>query len=94
MYHVAFSVEDEEAQFIGSEALLDASYAITFVIDRNYFQVVYFHTPSGIVFEIATNKPRLDRYEDTENLGKSLKPSRQHGHMRDFLWQHLIPIED
>jgi len=94
VHHVAFAVENRDAQLEVRKALLDTGYAVTPVIDRNYFWAIYFHTPGGILFEVATNEPGFDRDEDTAHLGEALKLPSQHEHLRETLETHLEPIED
>ena len=43
------------------------------VIDRVYFHSVYFHEPSGVLFEIATDPPGFLRDESPDSLGTHLK---------------------
>jgi len=93
VHHIAFSVDNREAQLNVRKALLDTGYAVTPVIDRDYFWAIYFRTPGGILFEIATNEPGFDRDEDTANLGEALKLPSQHEHLRTQLEEHLDPIE-
>jgi glyoxalase family protein len=38
-------------------------------IDRDYFHSIYFPTPGGVLFEIATNNPGFDRDEAPESAG-------------------------
>ena len=76
------------------EALLDTGYQVTPVIDRDYFWAIYFRTPGGVLFEIATNEPGFDRDEDTAHLGEALKLPSQHAHLRDRLERMLEPIGD
>ncbi|WP_299151853.1 ring-cleaving dioxygenase [uncultured Tateyamaria sp.] len=77
VHHIAFAVEDRAAQLEVRRALMDTGYQVTPVIDRDYFWAIYFRTPGGILFEIATNEPGFDRDEDTANLGQTLKlPTR------------------
>ena len=77
VHHIAFAVEDRAAQLRVREALVDTGYQVTPVIDRDYFWAIYFRTPGGVLFEIATNEPGFDRDEDTANLGQALKlPTR------------------
>ena len=65
------------AQLRVRQALVDTGYQVTPVIDRDYFWAIYFRTPGGVLFEIATNEPGFDRDEDTAHLGQALKlPSR------------------
>lgn len=62
------------------------------VIDRDYFWAIYFRTPGGILFEVATNEPGFDRDEDTAHLGEALKlPSRYEPH-RDQIEKLLPPL--
>ena len=94
VHHIAFAVENREAQLNVRKALMDTGYQVTPVIDRDYFWAIYFRSPGGVLFEIATNEPGFDRDEDTENLGLALKLPSQHEHLRDHLEKHLQPIED
>jgi len=81
VHHIAFAVEDRAAQLKVREALMDTGYQVTPVIDRDYFWAIYFRTPGGVLFEIATNEPGFDRDEDTANLGQALKlPTRYEPH--------------
>jgi len=93
VHHIAFSVDNAEAQLSVRKALMDTGYAVTPVIDRDYFLAIYFRSPGGILFEIATNEPGFDRDEDTANLGEALKLPSQHEHLRAKLEARLAPLE-
>ena len=93
VHHIAFAVENRARQLEVREALLDTGYRVTPVIDRDYFWAIYFRTPGGVLFEVATNEPGFDVDEDTAHLGESLKLPAQHAHLRDRLERHLEPIE-
>jgi glyoxalase family protein len=93
VHHVAFSVENREKQLDVRKALMDTGYHVTPVIDRDYFWAIYFRTPGGVLFEIATNEPGFDRDEDTAHLGEALKLPQQHKHLRPILEQHLAKLE-
>jgi glyoxalase family protein len=92
VHHVAFAVPDRAAQLAARKALVDTGYRVTPVIDRDYFWSIYFRTPGGVLFEIATNEPGFDRDEDTAHLGEALKLPKQHAHLREWLETHLEPI--
>lgn len=94
VHHVAFAVENREKQLEVRKALLDTGYNVTPVIDRDYFWAIYFRTPGGVLFEIATNEPGFDRDEDTAHLGEGLMLPQQHKHLRPILAQHLPKLED
>ncbi|RVT82143.1 ring-cleaving dioxygenase [Rhodobacteraceae bacterium CCMM004] len=94
VHHIAFAVENRARQLEVREALMDTGYQVTPVIDRDYFWAIYFRTPGGVLFEVATNEPGFDRDEDAAHLGEALKLPSQHEHLRSRLERHLTPIED
>lgn len=94
VHHIAFAVENRARQLEVREALLDTGYQVTPVIDRDYFYAIYFRTPGGVLFEVATNEPGFDRDEDTAHLGEALKLPSQHEHLRARLEGMLQPLGD
>ena len=92
VHHLAFAVPDRAAQLEVRKALMDTGYQVTPVIDRDYFWAIYFRTPGGVLFEVATNEPGFDRDEDTAHLGQALKLPKQHAHLREKLEKFLEPI--
>lgn len=72
VHHVAIRVEetDDMTQWIEK---LDA-YGISHsgLIDRYYFQSIYFREPSGILVELATDEPGFAMDESLERLGERL----------------------
>lgn len=93
VHHIAFAVEDRAAQLAVRKALVDTGYQVTPVIDRDYFYAIYFRTPGGVLFEVATNEPGFDRDEDTAHLGEALKLPTQHEHLRARLEDTLQPLD-
>jgi len=92
VHHIAFAVENREKQLEVRKALMDTGYQVTPVIDRDYFWAIYFRSPGGVLFEVATNEPGFDRDEDVSHLGEALKLPAQHSHMREALEKHLQPL--
>lgn len=92
VHHIAFAVENRAKQLEVRKALMDTGYQVTPVIDRDYFWAIYFRTPGGVLFEVATNEPGFDRDEDTAHLGEALKLPAQHAHLRAYLEKHLQPL--
>lgn len=92
VHHIAFAVENREKQLEVRQALMDTGYQVTPVIDRDYFWAIYFRTPGGVLFEVATNEPGFDRDEDKAHLGEALKLPTQHERLRAQLEQHLQPL--
>lgn len=76
VHHIAFRARDAEAQSVWQDALRDRGIQVTNVKDRQYFQSIYFRDPdwtSGILFEIATDRPGFLTDESEENLGRELR---------------------
>lgn len=94
VHHVAFAVENRQAQVEVRKALGETGYQVTPVIDRDYFWSIYFRTPGGVLFEVATNEPGFARDEEPAHLGESLMIPKQHAHLRPQIEQILAPIED
>ena len=94
VHHVAFAVPDRAAQLEVRKALMAAGFDVTPVIDRDYFWSIYFRTPGGVLFEVATNEPGFTSDEDRARLGEALKLPKQHAHLRKKLEQFLEPILD
>lgn len=73
VHHVAWRVDDAEAQLAALEDLREKGLRVTDVQDRQYFRSIYFREPGGVLFEIATDSPGFGVDEETEVLGESLK---------------------
>jgi len=72
VHHIAFEVTDEVEQIEFGQKLLAMGLRPTEVINRYYFKSIYFRTPAGILFEIATSGPGFSVDEDEEHLGERL----------------------
>ncbi|TNC48294.1 ring-cleaving dioxygenase [Rubellimicrobium rubrum] len=93
VHHIAFSVADKATQAEVRRELAAAGFQATPSIDRDYFWAIYFRSPGGVLFEIATDEPGFTRDEAAEVLGTALKLPQQHAHLHDRLVQHLEPLE-
>lgn len=86
VHHIAFRAKDAREQLTMREKVISLGLYPTDVIDRFYFKSVYFRTPSGILFEIATDGPGFTADEDESLLGKKLA-------LPPFLEPHRSAIE-
>ncbi len=83
IHHVAFRVADGDEQLAVRRQAQQAGAAPTPVIDRFWFQSVYFKEPGGVLFELATDGPGFGVDEDPAHLGEQLilppwlEPDRQ-----------------
>lgn len=73
VHHIAFGVEDIHHLVKLQRALQELGLRPTEVVERYYFQSVYFMTPAGILFELATHEPGFTVDESADTLGSELK---------------------
>jgi glyoxalase family protein len=92
VHHIAFAVEDDDAQDDFRQRVIGAGHRVTPRIDRTYFHSIYFQTPGGVLFEIATAGPGFTVDEPRETLGQALKLPPQHEHLRARLEEMLPPL--
>lgn len=93
VHHIAFRAEDEHDQQVMSKTVLQLGLYPTEVINRFYFKSVYFRTPAGILFEIATDGPGFTADEDEAHLGEKLALPPFLEAQRESIEANLIPIK-
>lgn len=93
VHHIAFSVSDEDEQDAVRAQLVKLGIYPTQAIDRYYFTSVYFRTPAGILFELATEAPGFTADEPLETLGEKLALPPFLEKYREAIEAHLPPIE-
>jgi glyoxalase family protein len=86
VHHVAFRVPGAAEQLAWRERIAQSGLQVTPVIDRFYFQSIYFRVPGSILFEIATDGPGFAADEDVHHLGERLA-------LPPFLEPHRQQIE-
>lgn len=72
-HHIAFRAEDADQQAEWRDHLLGMGLDVSPVMDRSYFESIYFSAPDGLLLEIATDGPGFTLDEDAETLGSELK---------------------
>lgn len=92
IHHVAFRARSDAEQREWQERLLSFGHRTTEVIDRQYFNAIYFREPGGVLFEIATDPPGFSVDEPVEALGQSLKLPAKHERLRERLERTLPPL--
>ena len=93
IHHVAFRAPTPEDQLAWRERLAAIGMDVTPVIDRQYFDAIYFRTPGGVLFEIATDPPGFAVDEDESTLGEALKLPPQYEAHRDRIERVLPPLK-
>ena len=83
VHHVAMAIASPDQQILLRRELVALGYAVTEVLDRQYFKSIYFREPGGVLFEVATVEPGFTVDEPLPALGRGLKlppweePNRQ-----------------
>lgn len=72
VHHVAFRLKNKEEQQQWLHWLNQIRVPNSGLIDRFYFQSLYFRVSEGILFELATDGPGFSADESTEHLGEKL----------------------
>ncbi|MEL7833403.1 VOC family protein [Fodinibius sp. N2] len=94
VHHVAFQSEDEEDLTNMRFEVIRKGLQPTEIIDRHFFKSVYYRTPGGVLFEMATNGPgyfvNADKSKDQSEI---LELTPWHESKRDQIESALPPIK-
>lgn len=93
VHHVAFRVKDREELERAKKILYAAHLPNSGLVDRYYFQSLYFREPNGILFELATDGPGFATDENPDALGETLAlPPFLEGE-RESIEARLTPLD-
>jgi catechol 2,3-dioxygenase-like lactoylglutathione lyase family enzyme len=92
VHHVAFRTPDDASQLAWQRRLMEAGLHVSPVMDRCYFQSIYFRTPGGILFEIATDPPGFTVDETPDELGSGLRLPPMYESSRERIEASLPPV--
>ena len=92
VHHVAMAVPAKDEQLHMREKLVRLGHRVTPVLDRQYFQSIYFREPGGVLFEIATMQPGFAVDEPLDRLGESLKLPSWEEPNRALIERGLAPV--
>ncbi len=73
VHHVAWRAPDRDTQAGWREEVVEAGLDVTPIIDRQYFESIYFREPGGVLLEIATDGPGFLTDEPLLELGRRLR---------------------
>lgn len=82
VHHLAFSTPNKETQEALRKKIIERNLDPTPVLDRQYFESIYFREPGGVLFEVATAEPGFTVDEDQEHLGEDFKLPARYEHDR------------
>jgi glyoxalase family protein len=90
MHHVAFAIRDGDLDE-WRERVEAAGLRPTPVLDRRMFKSIYFREPSGVLFELANDRPGFV-FEPPGRLGESLVLVGDLEHRREELQRRFPPL--
>lgn len=93
VHHVAFRTADKEELFEKRKAIQDKGLRPTELIDRHWFNSVYYRTRAGVLFEMATEGPGYAVDEDPDHLGEKLVLPPWLEEQREKIENHLPDIK-
>jgi glyoxalase family protein len=93
VHHIAWRTPDAEQQLRWRGILVGLGYNVSPVMDRNYFESIYYREPGGVLFEIATDPPGFTTDEPIHALGVGLKLPPQYESMRARIEAALPPVK-
>jgi glyoxalase family protein len=93
VHHIAWRAKDDEDHAIWRSQVEESGLHPTPVIDRQYFNAIYFREEGGILFEIATDPPGFANDEPAETMGEKLMLPEWFEERRDQIVQMLPPIK-
>ncbi|MDQ1910816.1 ring-cleaving dioxygenase [Paenibacillus sp. GD4] len=93
VHHIAWRANDFADHEEWRSHVAQNGYQPTPIIDRQYFNAIYFRESGGILFEIATDPPGFTRDEAFDKLGKGLKLPEQYEPHRAQIEKLLPPIQ-
>jgi glyoxalase family protein len=93
VHHVAFQTQDDEDLKELRHEVLRLGLRPTEIIDRHFFKSVYYRTPAGVLFEMATHGPGYFVNSDPdEDQAKKLELTPWHESKRDQIEAALPTI--
>ncbi len=91
--HVAWRTPTNESQYGLRNRLNKVGLNTTPIIDRIYFNSVYFREPGGVLFEISTDTPGFLVDQEPEELGQKLILPKLLEHRRVYIEKSLHPLK-
>lgn len=73
VHHIALRADATDTVAALRESLKQEQYNVTPLLNRTYFESIYFRDPGGVLFEVATDGPGFGVDEPAEKLGSGLR---------------------
>lgn len=92
VHHIAWRAKDDAEHELWRNHVQNSGYHPTPIVDRQYFNAIYFREEGGILFEIATDPPGFARDEAPEALGEKIMLPEWFEANRAQIERNLPPI--
>jgi glyoxalase family protein len=92
VHHVAMAIAEGEEQVRLRHDLVSRGLHVTPVVDRQYFQSIYFREPGGVLLEVATMQPGFLVDENRGALGRALMLPPWEEPNRAEIERSLVPV--
>ena len=93
IHHIAWRAKDDADHRNWRQAVQEYGLRPTDIVDRQYFNAVYFREYGEILFEIATDPPGFATDETVEHLGEKLMLPPWYEPYRQQIERGLLPFE-
>jgi glyoxalase family protein len=93
VHHIAWRAKDDAEHALWRSHVQSNGFQPTPIVDRQYFNAIYFREEGGILFEIATDPPGFARDEQPEALGEKLMLPEWFEESREQIERNLPPIQ-
>ncbi|MFC5450570.1 ring-cleaving dioxygenase [Paenibacillus aestuarii] len=93
VHHIAWRAKDDAEHALWRSHVEQSGYHPTPIVDRQYFNAIYFREEGGILFEIATDPPGFARDEQPGALGEKLMLPSWYEEHRQQIEANLPPIQ-
>lgn len=93
IHHLAIRVKNEEELRYWDEVVKERGFHTSGIVDRYYFQSLYFRESNGILIEIATDGPGFTADSSVETLGRKLDLPPFLEERRAEIEANLIPLD-
>lgn len=92
VHHIAWRAQDFADHKDWQKLIRKNGFHPTKIVDRQYFNAIYFREPGGILFEIATDPPGFDHDEPVETMGEQLMLPAWLERYRKEIEKALLPV--
>jgi glyoxalase family protein len=93
VHHIAWRAKDDAEHALWRSHVESNGFEPTPIVDRQYFNAIYFREAGGILFEIATDPPGFARDEEPAHLGEKLMLPAWYEEHRAQIEQLLTPFD-